>query len=301
MYEVQPFAIYFQIIGKKADKPLGHRSGRVCLPSIRRGVVCARDFGLAAAPLRGLVAAFALLSATHAYAEFEIPEVDAEKGAFEAEYRGASHWGLPPRDDDDESELLRQSHELELQYGLTNWWMLRLTPNFEEPDGGSLKFDSVGVETQFVLVPRYGGGFGLALMMGYGPYSQSLNEDAPDEFEIGPVVEVAPGPWLLSLNPRLATDIGEDSERDGWGFEYAAQLRYQFAPRLGVAVLGFGEIEELAHSGPFNSQTHVLGPSLYVFSDPEAGREWLLGAGMLFGLTDASADTAVRITLAVEY
>jgi hypothetical protein len=70
---------------------------------------------------------------------------------------------------------------------------------------------------------------------------------------------------------------------------------------LGAAVLGFGEIEELAQSGPFNKQIHVLGPSLYVFSDPEGEREWLFGAGMLFGLTDASANSAVRITLAVEY
>ncbi|MDJ0513465.1 MAG: hypothetical protein QNJ62_08490 [Methyloceanibacter sp.] len=271
------------------------------MPSFGRDAGSIRDSRAVVTVLGGILSAIMGLTTTSAVAEFEIPEVDAEKGAFEAEYRGASHWGLPPRDDDEESELLRQSHELELQYGLTDWWMLRLTPNFEEPDGGSLKFTSVGVETQFVLVPRYEGEFGLALMMGYGPYSQSLNEDAPDEFEIGPVVEVAPGPWLLSLNPRLATDIGEDSERDGWGFEYAAQLRYQFAPRLGAAVLGFGEIEELAHSGPFDSQIHVLGPSLYVFSDPEGEREWLLGAGMLFGLTDATADTAVRITFAVEY
>lgn len=271
------------------------------LPLVGRGAVAVRDLQYVVAVLGGVVPAIMALTATGALAEFEIPEVDAEKGAFEAEYRGASHWGLPPRDDEDESELLRQSHELELQYGLTDWWMLRLTPNFEEPDGGSIQFTSLGVETQFVLVPRHGDEFGLALMMGYGPYSQSLNQDAPDEFELGPVVEIAPGPWLVSLNPRLATDVGESAERDGWGFEYAAQLRYQFAPRLGAAVLGFGEIEELAHSGPFDAQIHVLGPSLYVFSDPEGEREWLLGAGVLFGLTDASANTAVRITLAVEY
>jgi hypothetical protein len=269
--------------------------------SAGRDAASVRGSAFVVAVLAGLIPAIVGLTGTSAHAEFEIPEVDAEKGALEAEYRGASHWGLPPRDEDDESDLLRQSHELELQYGLTDWWMLRLTPNFEEPDGGSFQFTSVGVETQFVFIPRHGGEFGAALMLGYGPYSQSLNEDAPDEFEFGPVVEYAPGPWLLSLNPRLATDVGEDADRDGWGFEYAAQLRYQFGPRLGAAVLGFGEIEELAQSGPFNKQIHVLGPSLYVFSDPEGEREWLFGAGMLFGLTDASANSAVRITLAVEY
>jgi hypothetical protein len=150
-------------------------------------------------------------------------------------------------------------------------------------------------------VTRNEGLFGMALMAGYGPYSLFVEDGTPDEFEFGPVMEVAPGPWLLTLNPRLATDVGESAEDEGLGFEYAAQLRYDFSERLGAAVLGFGEIEELAHTGPFESQTHVLGPSLYVYSDPEDQREWMLGAGVLFGLTEASAKTALRITLAVEY
>lgn len=235
-----------------------------------------------------------------AYAEFEIPEVDAEKGAIEAEYRGASHWGLPPRVDEDDRDPLRQSHEVEFQYGLTDWWMLRLTPNVEEPDGESIELASVGIETQFVLVPRHGGTFGLAFMAGYGPYSFFVDDDEPDEFEFGPVMEVAPGSWLFTLNPRLMKEAGEHAEQGGLGFEYAAQAQYKFAERWALAVLGFGEIEELAHTGPFESQTHVLGPSLYLFSAPER-REWNLGAGVLFGLTDASADAALRITFAVEY
>lgn len=248
-----------------------------------------------------------------AHAEFEIPEVDAEKGAFEAEYRGARHWGLPrARGGDDDTDALRQSHEVELQYGLTDWWMLRLTPNLEQPAGESLEFASLGVETQFVLIPRRGGTLGVALMAGYGPYSLFVEDDKPDEFEFGPVVEIAPGPWLLTLNPRLARQIGKHADQEGFGFEYAAQAKYSLTNRWGLAVLGFGEIEDLANAGPFESQTHVLGPSLYLSSahaerqgqnesDSDLGREWTLGVGVLFGLTEASADAALRVTFAVEY
>ena len=245
-----------------------------------------------------------------ARAEFEIPEVDAEKGAFEAEYRGARHWGLPRASGDDDVDALRQSHEVELQYGLTDWWMLRLTPNLEQPAGGPLEFASLGIETQFVLIPRRGGTLGVAFMAGYGPYSLFVEDDSPDELEFGPVVEIAPGPWLLSLNPRLAREIGEHAETESFGFEYAAQLKYSFTRRWAIAVLGFGEIEDLAHAGPFESQTHVLGPSLYLSSphereggkeDAEDEREWNLGVGVLFGLTEASADAALRVTFAMEY
>jgi len=244
-------------------------------------------------------AALTLISASRqAWAEFEIPEVDAEKGAIEAEYRGASHWGLPEADEDGDIDALRQSHEVEFQYGLTDWWMLRLTPNVEQPAGESTEFASLGIETQFVLVTRDGGTFGLAFMIGYGPYSLFIVEE--DEFEFGPVMEFAPGRWLFTLNPRLADEPG-NADHEGLGFEYAAQARYSVTDRWGVAVLGFGEIEELANAGPFDAQAHVLGPSLYVFSAPDAEREWNLGAGVLFGLTESSPDAALRITFAVEY
>ena len=262
--------------------------------------------GAAAATLAGFLGA--------ARAEFEIPEVDAEKGAFEAEYRGARHWGLPRASGDDDIDALRQSHEVELQYGLTDWWMLRLTPNLEQPADESIELASIGIETQFVLIPRRGGTLGVAFMAGYGPYSLFVEDDTPDELEFGPVVEYAPGPWLLTLNPRLAREIGEHTETKSFGFEYAAQLKYSFARRWGIAVLGFGEVEDLANAGPFESQTHVLGPSLYLSSghegkeagespneDSDGGREWNLGVGVLFGLTAASADAALRVTFAVEY
>jgi hypothetical protein len=245
-----------------------------------------------------------------ALAEFEIPEVDAEKGALEAEYRGARHWGLPPSGQDDDLDLLRQSHEVEFQYGVTDWWMLRLTPNVEQPEGESTELASVGLETQFVLAPRDEGSFGLAVMAGYGPYSLFVDGDQPDEFEFGPVLELAPGPWLLTFNPRLTKDVGSNVDQEGMGFEYAAQARYSIGARWALAVLGFGEIEELSHAGPFDAQNHVLGPSLYLFSAPfddDAAnerahcREWSLGAGVLFGLTDSSPDAALRITFAVEY
>ncbi len=139
-------------------------------------------------------------------------------------------------------------------------------------------------------------------MAGYSPDTFFVSDDGQtNELEFGPVVEVAPGPWLFTVNPRLTRETGSAVEQEGLGFEYAAQARFSVTERWGVAVLGFGEIEELAQTGPFDAQYHVLGPSLYVFSASDAMREWTLGAGVLFGLTDVSPDAALRVTFAVEY
>lgn len=267
--------------------------------------------------VRSLVAAAVLCGAAIllpglAGAEFEIPEVDVERGGIEAEYRGASHQGLPAPDKDGAIDALRQSHELEIQYGLTSFWALRLTPNVEQPAGASLEFTTIGLETQFVLVPRHGGTFGLALMGGYAPVSWFVDLEEPDEFEFGPVIEVAQGGWLLTLNPRLVDQVGRHAETEGLGFEYAGQLEYRFADRWSVALLSFGEIDELAHTGSFDEQTHLLGPGIYFYSsEDDEGKsrnnpglmpgEWSLGVGTLLGLTGASADTAIRVTFAVEY
>jgi hypothetical protein len=258
-----------------------------------------------------------LVASETAFAEFEIPEVDVDKGSLEAEYRGASHWGLPPPDDDGEVDALRQSHELEIQYGLTDWWALRITPNAEQPEGTSLNLATVGIETQFVLVRRDGGDLGLAFMLGYGPFTELVDVDSPDEFELGPVIELAGKGWLATFNPRLAWELGEFAEHDSAGFEYAAQVRVQVARRWALAVLGFGEIENLADAGAVDEQVHLFGPGLYLFSRDgagsgiEAGRwaeakgeqeelQWSLGAGLLFGLTESSDDMTLRVTFAVE-
>ncbi len=133
----------------------------------------------------------------------------------------------------------------------------------------------------------------------------------PDEFEFGPIVEVAQRGWLLTLNPRLVDQLCRHAETDNLGLEYAGQLEYRFAERWSVAALAFGGIEDLGATGSFDGQVHLLGPSLYLYSPDDDDRprsrsklapeEWALCAGVLFGLTDASADATVRVMFAMEY
>jgi hypothetical protein len=67
-------------------------------------------------------------------AEFEIQEAGIEKGEVELEYRGAYHWGLHQVEEDEEVPL-RQSHDFEIQMGITDWWMISTTLGTVVPEG----------------------------------------------------------------------------------------------------------------------------------------------------------------------
>ena len=201
-----------------------------------------------------------------ALAEFQIQEAGIEKGEVELEYRGAYHWGVPQVTDTNENANdLVQSHEFELQMGVTDWWLLSVTAGLDQPLGENLQGKAVEIETEFALLKRQGDGIALSFQTGY---EQAFNHGAqvdgdPNQFGFGPIVELAKGPFLLTLNPLFTKQIGTFADQEGLGFEYGWRGEYDFTKRWGVGVEMFGEIEDLANAGPFNHQVHSIGPTLF--------------------------------------
>ena len=265
-----------------------------------------------------------------AFAEFEIQEAGIEKGEIEIEYRGAYHWGVPRVTDENENANdLVQSNELEFQMGITDWWMISVTSGFDLPRGEDLQASAVEVETQFGLIRREGNGLGLAFQMGY---EEALNhgvqvDGEPNEFAFGPIVELASGPLLLTLNPLFGKQIGTFADQEGLGFEYGWRGEYDINKRWALAVEMFGGIEDLANAGSFNDQVHSIGPTLILnFGGEEsesggdedsgkakAGEEdngkvsgpaptaFSMNVGVQFGLTDATSDTALKFQGSISF
>jgi hypothetical protein len=275
------------------------------------------------AAISALVASgLTIITTKVALAEFEIQETQVEKGEIELEYRGAVHWGFPKAEREEEGEEggaldteeaeapLRQSHDFEAEWGVTNWWLLAITLGTEQPLGEDFNLTSVELETQVELKERKGNGIGLAFQAGYG--IATIGGEA-DEIEFGPIVELASGEALLTLNPLFTSQVGEDRETDGLGFEYGWRAQYNFAKKWAVGAEMFGEIEDLSHAGSFNDQQHSLGPTLFYMpggdDDDDNGNgddddknkvggppemEISLNVGVQFGLTDVTSDTALK-------
>jgi hypothetical protein len=259
-----------------------------------------------------------------ALAEFEIQESEVEKGEVELEYRGAVHWGFPKAEregaeedeeegaleEEEEGEFLRQSHDFEIQYGITERWMVSVGVSADEPLDEDFDLSSVEIELQYEIVERKGNGLGLAFQGGYGFATRG---GEADEIEFGPIVELASGKALLTLNPLFASQVGEHRETDGLGFEYGWRAQYNLAKKWAVGAEMFGEIEDLSHAGSFNDQQHSLGPTLFYMpggdDDDDNGNgddddknkvggppemEISLNVGVQFGLTDVTSDTALK-------
>lgn len=274
-----------------------------------------------------VLAAFGLLVAGtgKALAEFEIQESTVEKGEVELEYRGAVHSGFPRQEreeaeeegeggaleeEEEEGEFLRQSHDFEFQYGIGERWLFSTTLATDQPLHEDFNLSGVEVELQYELIEREGNGFGLAFTGGYG--FATLGGEA-DEIEFGPIMEFASGNFLLTTNTFFASQVGENRETDGLGFEYGWRGQYNFAKRWGIGVEMFGEIEDLSHAGSFDDQQHSIGPTLFFMTpedeEEEGGNgdddeemsvggppevEISLNVGVQFGLTDMTSDTAVK-------
>ncbi len=256
-----------------------------------------------------------------AFAEYEIQETEVEKGEVEVEYRGAVHSGFTKGEekatategtavdtDEEQGEFLRQSHDLEFQYGLTDRFMFSTAISADEPLDQDFNLSSVELEAQYELIEREGDGIGFALATSYGFATRG---GEADEFAFAPLVEWGRGPLLLTINPYFGFQVGNNRDTNGLGFEYGWRAEYKVAPRWGLGVEMFGEVDDLSHTGPFNDQTHSIGPTL--FFDPvgddddikDEGDEdgddvgpaemaFSVNVGLQFGLTDATSDTALK-------
>jgi len=267
-----------------------------------------------------------------ALAEFEIQESNIEKGRIELEYRGAVHWGFPKAEKEEAGEgdeagaaqeeaaeiPLRQSHELEVEYGVTEWWLVTVTLGAEQPLGEEFNLTSVEFETQVEFIERKGNGIGFSFQ---ASYTQATVSGDANEIEFGPIVELAKGPLVLTLNPLFTAQVGDNADTDGLGFQYGWRAQYNFAKHWGVGAEMFGEIEDLANAGSFDDQNHSIGPTLFYMpggsdDDDDNGNgngnddrkvgappemEFSMNVGVQFGLTDVTSDTALKFQGTLEF
>ncbi|MEG6507574.1 hypothetical protein V6C03_01160 [Methyloligella sp. 2.7D] len=252
--------------------------------------------------------------ASPALAEFEVQESTIDAGEIQLQYRGATHHGLAETDDPDDDLPLDQSQEFELQMSPTSHWLLAFTQGYTQPDGETFDINAIEFETQVEIVTLEGDGFGFAMQGGIEQPVGNGRGD-PGDLHFGPIFEYGKGDFLLTNDILFFKEKWGPSEQQGLGLEYSLQAAYSVSDRLVLALEAFGEVDDLAATGPFGAQEHYVGPAFYYTwgndddflieagegDFPEKYDEFTVSFGVLFGLTEASSDVAAKVFVGYEF
>jgi len=233
------------------------------------------------------------LASGPASAQFYVRSPEVDKGEAEIEENGALYSG--PGED----ERLRQTHEVEGKYGITERFEGILEGELEQPIGEDLEGKAIELGGQYELIERHGDGLGFAFRT---LYEFALPDDSPDEILFGPLAKFVKGHDSATINTFFVGQAGDHVEIDGLELKVNWQLKRELNERWALGLEGFSEIEDLAHAGTFDEQQHRLGPvAYYEFPHAEGRPEWKAAGGVLFGLSDATSDFTYKFDLEVEF
>jgi len=313
-----------------------------------RSVLMASAMGLAVLQLTAPGSA----RAEPSVGQFELKTLESGPDYLEFQSQNAYAWGQPTRrtartDDGelafDENSVTRLRNALEIEKGWTRYFKTRIgiefeQERFEEPEDlanansfDEWKLTEVGGEAIAIFIPRNGDGFGLGAVVEVEFPTASEESKA---VVMGPILELASGPWLFAAVPMLVHDFGGEGEDGGpvddkWDFAYAAQLAYTVSDRLTLALEAYGTVHRLGETGFVSEEAalfgdfdqHRIGPIAYISwplggrgieqagaagnsggsDDEEEGSEVTLGIGALAGLNANTPDGTLKLSLEVDF
>ena len=236
-------------------------------------------------------------------------------------------------DGDDETEARehghahpRAAHEIAVHGGITSFWMTKIAFAFARESGESYTATTIASENVFRLPGRGDGPIDVAW---FTALEAGLESGGTNAVVFGPIVTYSAGPFSLTLNPFLEQTFGRNRE-DGIAFTYGWRMTYSVTDTLGIGIEGYGEVENIASPPTADEQVHRLGPMLYLGHIHGAARsahnheaeehghggvhtrgthvfgnehqaEWQSEVGVLFGLTSATPDVALKLNIGADF
>jgi hypothetical protein len=190
---------------------------------------------------------------------------------------------------------LRELHSGAYTQGITDVWQVKGFLAFDRLDQQGYQAVAAVVENTFaILDAKKSGGLGLAWFTGI---AVSLVDRETNALVYGPIVRLGTGPTSLVLNPFLETTFGQNEE--GTAFLYAWQLKHEARKGLFLGVEGYGRDPHI--TGGEGAERHRIGPYVAFEFDVGEKRTLTFETGVLFGLTDETADTTVRAQVSLTF
>lgn len=238
--------------------------------------------------------------AVPARADFKVWRPDVQYGAFEVETVGDAAF--------DRDARLRgeRSNTVEVEYGVTSWWLTEVEAEFNRGPGPrqATYFNQLTSENLFAFTERGERWIDVGLFAEYG---QALQRGQPSEITIGPVLRKDIGEVSNSLNLFLTRDFGGagvvrptpivafETRFEGW----TAQLSDRVIAAPGLQF--YGQHGEQTPPRAWDMRDQRVGPQFFgkVFNVGPGTLEW--NGGVLVGLTPDTPRWTVRWQLEYEF
>ncbi len=277
-----------------------------------------------------LLAAATQVNAGPAIGQFEIKTLSVEPGEIEFQSQNAYFIGRPRHRMQehageiaaDDNTVARQRHGLEVEVGVARFLKGRLGIEYERErldDIGSfadtnafgdIELDEYAAEAVVVLKSRSGDGWGLGVVV---EYEHPAEAGGSKTLNGGPILEVADGKWIVSVNPTLTQFFGGGRNAAGArdekiDFSYSARLLYPWSKDIDLALEAYGTVERIGGRGERSDASqlfgdfdqHRVGPVAY-WNFEAANGDATLGLGALFGLNSTTTDVALKASFELTF
>ena len=175
------------------------------------------------------------------------------------------------------------------------FWRTELLGEWEKEPGESIEATEVAWENIFQLTPqgKYWMDFGVIV-----EYVHSLEDGGDDALELGLLGEKQFSSTVLTANLLAEREFADGA---GTGMEYAARYRWRVSEGFEPGIEFYGEFGDWGDSGSLDEHEHQVGPSMLGKVRMREHSAIKYEAALLFGLTEDSPDTTLRLQLEYEF
>jgi hypothetical protein len=184
-------------------------------------------------------------------------------------------------------------HEMKATYGITRWWAVEVGGELGYTPGEDHSLNTVLVENLFQLTTRGAYWLDAGIKLGY---ERALTSGEPDELGARLLLAKNVGRTYYLTNLNFKQETGTHSNANPTG-ELRTLVRYNYEKHLNPGIEYYAAMNELTDMGSYDEQKHRIGPAL-------AGKladGLAYDAGVIFGISDASEDTVLRLNLKYEF
>ncbi|MFI5132373.1 MAG: hypothetical protein ACHQFX_20390 [Chitinophagales bacterium] len=157
--------------------------------------------------------------------------------------------------------------------------------------GGGFQYLGNQIRPRVTVPDKWSWPFGASLSVEFGFFRPSDTAKFFWQGEIRPIIDKTIGNWYFAFNPNMDFVVSGDNK--GIGISPQFKTVYTIRQKVGLGIeyyAGLGNFNDIL---PVNMQEHLLGPMIDLYIDPK----WEINTGVLFGLTENSNQTILKILL----